>query len=550
MSYSITSEDKQLSFSRFAEVALKLQVLNADETILDEITCITEYGSLNIDSSSHVRRTFYFTLIPTDPALNIGEQAKIWINKLAKLYVGMKTPRMSDYKWYPCGAFIYTDASSSYNATDNSLSVNCGDKYKQLDGTQNGELGALITTIPAYEADQNGNPIKYNVIRDILITIITQLGNINNYVIDDIGEYKGMAQYNPEYAVYRTNHPRWNCVPYDLEYSVGSYVSNIIEEITSLYPNYDACFDENGVFTVGMIPNCTEDDVILTNDEIQPFLLSESCTTDLTTIRNVVHVWGETFEVDWYSDNVKNSNQIYTATIDKYSDDYMNGDLIAIKVPETNASTQYINVNGIESIQIFDENTDKALSANSLVKNTVYVFKFRKTYHNGSWIKRFYLLGQWQAHGLCALVDGTISDTLYTCSDGTSTPLYSKQYFQDKYKVETVTLKVIKDSPYTVQKIGERLSAKADGEYANITSDSLAAARAEYELYKSSMITDNVTITINALLPWLSEYSKVSYVKKNEEIEKQYITDKISLNFSEGTTSITMYTFVPLYENN
>lgn len=548
MSYSVITEDKQISFSRWIESAIKIQILNDDETVIDELVSITNPGSINIDSTSYIRRTYDFDINPTDDKMNISDRYKLWLNKQAKLYIGMKTPRMDDYKWYPAGVFIFSEVSNEYSAESNTLSISCGDRMYQLDGTQNGELGALTTTIPAYEEDTDGNPTQYNIIRDAFIDTLTQLGNIKKYIVDDIGEYKG-TPYNPNYLDYRTSHEGWNYIPYDLEFSVGDTVTGMLTKIIELYPNYDMFFDEDGILIAHMIPSCEDDPIVMTNEEIQNILVSESTSTSLSEVRNVVHVWGQTFEVDWYSENVTNTNNVYVSTVDQYDDEYINGDEVGLLIPETNAATQYININNIGDIAIYDENTDELLSANTLLANTVYVFKIRKSYVNSQVVVKAYLEGQWQAHALCALVDGTVSTESYTCSDETVTTKYSKKYFQDKYNVETVNLKVIENSPYTVQKIGERLSPKSGDEYDNVSSDSLALARAEYELFVKARLTDTISITINKLLPWLNPYTKVSYIKKNDTELKQYITKTISLDLTGGTTSIEMYTFYSLYEN-
>ena len=86
-------------------------------------------------------------------------------------------------------------------------------------------------------------------------------------------------------------------------------------------------------------------------------------------------------------------------------------------------------------------------------------------------------------------------------------------------------------------------------EFDNITSDSLALARAEYELFVKSRLTDSITITLGKLLPWLEPNTKVSYVKRNDTELKEYIIKKVTLNLTDGSTSIEMYTFYSLYEN-
>lgn len=551
----ITTEDKRLALSRWLSSSLKIQILNTDETVLDELIGFTDLGTISIDSSSYSRRVYNFTLVPTDQSIDVSEKSRIWIDKIAKVYIGLKTPRDTDYKWYSCGEFIFTNTTTSVNNADNSLTVNCGDLYKNLDGTCNGQLNALTTVIPAYEEDKDGNPTKYTVIREALFTILKDLGclNPNKIFIDDIGEYKAMSQYNNDYENYRKENEHWNCVPYDLEYSAGDFISSIAENIIGLYPNYDMFFDENGNFIVQMIPSCLEDEIVLNNEEIQSMLLDEQCTTDLTKVRNIVHVWGQTFDVEWCTEDVSTSSStnkvVYKATIANYTkNDYGNGDMVALKIsPNHNANESYIAINNLGEVPIYDENSDTLLSSDYLKENSIYVFKFRKTTANGKIVKRFYLLGQWQAHGMCVLVDGSVNNTKYTCSDGTVTTLYTERYFCDKYNVSAILLKKDADSPYTVQKIGERIDVKSGNEYDYIPSDSLALARAEYELYKDARLTDNITITLASIIPWLDSYMKVRYKKINDTEEMEYLTQQVSLNLTEGTTSVTMSKFYPLY---
>lgn len=109
---------------------------------------------------------------------------------------------------------------------------------------------------------------------------------------------------------------------------------------------------------------------------------------------------------------------------------------------------------------------------------------------------------------------------------------------------------IVKDSPFTVQRIGERVDVKTGDEYDNISSSYLALSRAKYENWKNCRLTDEITITLNTIVPWLKENMKISYTKKNKTEPSQFITKSITLNFGEGTTSINMYTFYPLYEED
>ena len=95
--------------------------------------------------------------------------------------------------------------------------------------------------------------------------------------------------------------------------------------------------------------------------------------------------------------------------------------------------------------------------------------------------------------------------------------------------------------------IGEILDVKTGGEYENITSDELAAERARWENWKTSRLTDNISIT-TAFLPWLDVNKKVTYKPQGSDVEHQYIITNISHDFAGYTSSITMYRFYPLYD--
>ena len=75
MSNNINSEDKQISNSRWLESAVKIEIINNDETIIDTLTSVTNFGSIKTDSSSYVRRTYDFTM-------SIIDKTWIYVNTL------------------------------------------------------------------------------------------------------------------------------------------------------------------------------------------------------------------------------------------------------------------------------------------------------------------------------------------------------------------------------------------------------------------------------------------------------------------------------------
>ena len=540
---------------------LKVEVKNDDGTILDNLEGIISTGGMSIDAESDIRRTTSVTIIPIingltlsngvdkDTVFDLTEKSNIWIDKTAILYCGIKDIRTEEITWYKMGTFRFQNTSIVYDATTNQMTVNCGDLMTLLDGTINGQLGQLVTKIPAYEEDpETGEPTEYYIIRDSMAQTITQLGNIDKYMIDDLGEFKGMKQYNPDWQEYREHNPLWNNVPYDLEFSSGCTVLQIVAELRDLYPNYESYFDEDGVFICQMIPSCYYDDIYLADNILQKYLISENTTRDLTVVKNVSEVWGQILETDFYSEEV-GGGSTYTATIEGMDEEqgYKNGDRVALKVPNDNSTGQMINLNNFGAVTIYDENTEAPIAAGIIEADKVYVFKFKKERVDGETEQRWYLQGEFQVHALSVLTDGTVGPDQWTNPDtGEQVDKYSEAYFQQKYNVVYVDLTVNPESPFTVQKIGERPSVFTDD---NISSDTLALARAHFNNWQTCRLTDNITLT-TLLLPWLDVNTKVSYRMQNSDMVGQYIVKNIQHDFSGMTSQITMMTFYPLYEEH
>lgn len=553
MSYIVTHEDLILVLSQSAapqSPKLRIEVLDQKQKIIG-ILYGTVNGSMSISGESDVRRTANFVLQPTlTEKIKLTESSLLWLNKDIRIFVGLYNIRTKEYKYYPLGTYVYTDTSGTYDATTNSLTVNCADFMKKLDGTKNGQLGPLKILYPAYKENElTGEVIEYNIIRNAVIETLEKLAGITSHRVNDIGEYKAMPEYNDNWKKYREeNVTTWNTIPFDQEFSAGCSVLSILIAFRDLYPNYEMFFDmETNAFICQLKPMCYDDDVFVDNDLLQKVLISENTTVDMTSIKNICEVWGKIIETDFYSDTCSYSNNIYTSTISGYDDNYYNGDVIALKIPTSNQANAKLNINGLGVVGIYNEATENPIGANVLKSNHVYAFKIKKKRVDKQDIIQAYLLGQWQVHAINVLTNGRKSGQFVTSSDGKQYELYSKEYFQKFYNCDRVDMTIIPNSPYTVEKLGEIPDIKISGEYENITSDDLAADRAKWENWKNCRLTDNITIT-TALLPFLDVNKKVSYKRSDADKEYQYIITSISHDFSAFTSTITMYRFYPLYE--
>ncbi len=551
MADRITQEDLLIVLQQSAapSTKLKIEVLDGEQKIIDILQCGLTGGNMSISGESDIRRTAGFVIQPTlTEKMKLTENSLLWLNKDIRMSVGLYNARTGQYKYYPLGYYVYTDTSGSYDATSNSLTVNCSDFTKKLDGTKNGQLGTLLLRYPAYEEnDLTGEVIRYNTIRNAVIETLQNLAKITNHRIDDIGEHKALPEYNENWQQYREENKTWNAIPFDQEFASGCSVLSILTTFRDLYPNYEMFFDmDTNAFICQLKPMCYEDDLYLDNGFLQRVLISESTSVDMTTVRNICEVWGKVIETDFYSEECSYADNTYTASVPGYEDGYYNGDVIGLKIPAANQADAQIDINGFGAIGIYNEAKEEPIKAKELNPNTVYSFKIKKTSTGSQESVKAYLLGQWQVHALNVLTNGKKSNRFVDAPDGQKVELYSKEYFQKTYHCEHVDMTVAEESPFTVEKLGEIPDVKTGGEYEQITSDDLAASKAKWENWKNCRLTDQITVT-TALLPFLDVNKKVSYKRSDSDRESQYIISSVSHDFSGYTSTISMYRFYPLY---
>lgn len=560
--YKVGIRDYKTVMYNIQRPRIRIEIYNEkNNEILHVLECGIETCSISISAESDVRRTASLSLIPLkNEYIKLCKDSIIWINRIIKLYIGIYDNRYRSWKYYPSGSYVFTDYGFSYNETTNSISLSLADMWINFDGSRNGKIGGAESIIyPAYEEDETtGEVIKYHYIRDQIITTLLQLGKLkeSQLEIDDVGEYKGMPDYNENWEEYReqsnvqvkdgTYMQTWNALPYDMEYSVGVTVSEILTGFRDLYPNYEMYFDENNNFVCKMIPSCYEDDVTFNAEFMDRIYISEDTSVNLSSVKNVCEVWGETIAVDFFTEDCTYQNNSYNCNVLEYDNNYYNGDLIGVKIDSVNQEASKLNINNFGEIPIIDENSENPIEGNIFESGQVYVFKIKKKHENGVDVTKAYLLGQYQPKAINVLTNGVLSDEDYTAQDGTVVKKYSKEYFQKIYNCKTVEFTVIPDSPFSIEELGLLLDVKVGGEFDNITSDSLAASRAKYENWKNSRLTDSISITTK-LVPFADVNIKVSYRRKDTGEVNQYIVKSLSHDLANNTTSWSMIRFYPLY---
>ena len=528
MRYQIQETDKETIVQNVLDYRLKIYICSKTKVILDELNGVISGGTYTIDSESDIRRTFSVT-VKLDAEKAVSSKILGWIGYYYNLQVGIYNLLLEDYIYYPCGYYTITEANTAYDMSSNSLTMNLCDRMADLNGTRNGQIGKG----PVIEIPAESGGVK-NVIRDALISVVRQQARIQDFIIADIGSYYGLPAYNPDYDDYRSSHPDWNTLPYDLSFNAGCNVLDIVSKIRDLYPNYQAYFDVYMNFCCDMIPSSAQDPVILSSDYLQSILMAESTENvsyDVSAIKNVTEVFGQSYSVDRYCGTCALASNTYTGTLEDYTQ-YQNGDYIAFKSPGGNDAEPLFQVSGLAALPVCDSITEAGLPKDTIQADKIYVLQC-KSRAGGD--PCFLFLGQTQPHAICVLTEDK------------NDPVYTEDYFMTGYNCGNVFLRELPGSPYSVQKLDVILDVKSGEEFDNLRSDSEALENAKYYNARSAVMTDIVTITTKCI-PFLDVQQKIEYRKNNEEQPEVYVIKSVSNDFGSGTSSITMHRFCPLYE--
>ena len=92
MTYLPTQEDLALLTSHSKSLFTRIELLNKDSQIIDSIEGLTLDGSGSIDADSDTRRTYSLSIFPKKGFSISQFEVEDWIEKMVRIYVGMKSP--------------------------------------------------------------------------------------------------------------------------------------------------------------------------------------------------------------------------------------------------------------------------------------------------------------------------------------------------------------------------------------------------------------------------------------------------------------------------
>lgn len=342
---NIGAEDYNVLKQQYIKKYIRLELLDFQYNIVDELSGNMIKCSINVDSNSDLRRSCDLGFVVTTSTFDIKSGQKIWLDKFVRPYVGYENMRTGEIQWYNQGIYLVNNPQWSYNASTNEISMQALDLMSKLTGLRNGNLEGIPTKIAK---DEN--------VREAIISTLA-LGGFTKYICEECKTKDG------------TIVP----VPYDIEIDVGGTVYDILSSLRDIMPNYQIYFDINGVFHYEPIPLAYDDPVLIDDDLFNNVLISENINTDFESVKNYVEVLGHTWDVDYYSPS--ESTTVTGGTITPtFADlkELQNDTAVGITLPSDIANVDKITINFLGSNDVVD--IDDA-PIKSLTKDTEWIFQ-------------------------------------------------------------------------------------------------------------------------------------------------------------------------------
>lgn len=274
---NIGAEDYNVLKQQYIKKYIRLELLDFQYNIVDELSGNMTKCSINVDSNSDLRRSCDLSFVVTTSTFDIKAGSKLWLDKFVRPYVGYENMRTGEIQWYNQGIYLVNNPQWSYNASTNEISMQALDLMSKLTGLRNGNLEGIPTKIAK---DEN--------VREAIISTLA-LGGFTKYICEECKTKDG------------TIVP----VPYDIEIDVGGTIYDVLTGLRDIMPNYQIYFDINGVFHYEPIPLAYDDPVLIDDDLFNNVLISENINTDFESVKNYVEVLGHTWDVDYYSPSDK-----------------------------------------------------------------------------------------------------------------------------------------------------------------------------------------------------------------------------------------------------
>lgn len=340
MPINIQQQDYNIMSQPYINKYMKLNIMNFDLNIVDEISGNLMTCDVSVDADSDLRRGCSVSLVVTDSSFDVASGNRIWMDKLIQPLVGYENIYTGDIQWYNQGIYLINAPTYTYDSVTNTLSFSGLDLMSKLTGLRNGALPGVPTVVP-----------QGSDVREAMIAAI-KLAGFTKYVVEECRNVDGALQE----------------VPYDIQIEQGGYIFDIIKQLRDILPNYQVYFDVNGVFHYNQIPSGDGEPVMIDDNLWNNILVSETVTTDFEKVKNSIEVYGRSHSVTDYSSSTTTSGAQITLTIANYT--ATAGRMIGFTLPNNVTGNITIKVNSLTSRNLVDSN---GAFITELAKDTYYV---------------------------------------------------------------------------------------------------------------------------------------------------------------------------------
>lgn len=402
---NITQNDYNIIKQRNVERYVKLNLLDFQYRVIDEISGNILTCSMQCDADSDLKRSCSVSLVVAKKTFDIQPGGRIWLDKYIQVYIGLKNIYTDEIQWYNQGIYLIDAPSWQYNATNNTLTFSGLDLMSKLTGERNGQLAGIPTTIKQGES-----------VREAMIATL-KLGGFTKYIISECTNRDGSIQ----------------AVPYDIEIDQGGYVFDILSALRDILPQYQIYFDVDGVFHYELIPSGEDEPVLIDDDTWDSVLIEENINTDFSSVKNYIEVYGRTHEPEYYPSEISVSNNVITMAITKLTE-LAEYNLIGFTPNAAVSGNIQLNINDFGAKDLVDSNGSHITS---LENNVYYVAQYQK---NGTWL----FLGHQQARATWAdenpespfYINGTVGQIREVLYGGDYDNIMSDELALDRAKIE------------------------------------------------------------------------------------------------------------------
>jgi hypothetical protein len=559
------------------ELYYKINLLNYQMQIVDDISGTVLSDSWTISANSDVRRSGTITLVPDDEqAYKIQAGSKIWLDKYVQVYIGIKNNATDEIIYNNMGIYLINNPSKVFDSTNNQITLQLVDLMAKLTGLRNGNLWG-------YEYQL----LEGQYVRDIIRDILEQGG------------------FDPTKTIITIDEDDYQTIQYDMSVDGTATLYDILTTINqNQYINYQMYFDVDGYFHFEKIPSGDNEMVMADDDVWKPNYISHEVSTNYEEMKNDIIVLGKMHTADQYcSDVVYHDNDDGTGYFTmncagiKRERDHMK---ISFTTPADMITTvsdkqQSLNLNSYGTYPIKTANGSLDFVFRP---DTYYVCKSQGlerynatltgaadsvAYHiDGGTVSEIEdmesLVGCYVTKNAISLSAAVSENCKITSVMGDaesgydlwlSKTLDAEQELEKKlcyiYRNDTSNIywqfmgeyqprAEIKDenpnSPFYVNgTVGEVRITLSGGDYDNISTSEEAMERAKWELYTRCRLNDTLTITCIPIY-WMDVNWVVEIKLPNEDEPRKFITKEISTTGGiNGTQSITLMSYYPYYDD-